>query len=68
MEFFVLGNTYAVTDQNGDTRTGVYSGQEEGAGGMVFDIFQTSDRIPFSPGFVEVWLPSESGKHQTTRH
>lgn len=62
---YVKGRVYTVTDQNGDIRQGVYTGQEQGAG-VVFDVFATRDRIEFQPGFVTVFLvayaPEDEGK------
>jgi hypothetical protein len=56
---YVEGQTYTVIDQDGVTRTGVYTGREDGAG-VTFDVFRTNDRIPFQAGLVHVFLPVQA--------
>jgi hypothetical protein len=52
---YTEGATYRVTGDDGVTRTGVYTGREQGAG-VTFDVFRTGDRIPGQPGAVHVFL------------
>jgi hypothetical protein len=53
---YVIGQEYEVTDQGGTLRRGTYTGREDGAGGVVFDVFRTRDRMPPQKGYVHVFL------------
>jgi hypothetical protein len=50
------GKLYTVVDCDGITRTGTYTGPQQGAG-VLFDVFETNDRYPYTPGNIVVYLP-----------
>lgn len=52
---YIIGKEYDVVDQNGAPHRGTYTGRETGAG-VIFDVFQTQDRIPGQPGLAQVLL------------
>jgi hypothetical protein len=50
------GKLYTIVDCDGITRTGTYTGPQQGAG-VLFDVFETHDRYPHTPGNIVVYLP-----------